>query len=447
MSINYISRIESYFTQFEWADDSPIMADPLFNVRINPALNSYCLTGEDSYIVQPTAMSFAAQPFRYWRGDIHIRLEIMCSSFHRGKLAVFFEPNIAQWAIMIPDISLNKNYFHIIDIQQTQSVEFCIKWNHPRAWARTQSAYGADHNWLNFSASDGSYEYVNGFMSVVPYTTLTAPLSSPVIVNVYASCPNLMVNVLDNDAMPTSRIIAESYTETAYDGDVECVVLNESLATTDNICQHHFGEQIVSFRSLLKRYATTTVIDENKAGSTDELLSATILNIPRAAPLYNSSVTIPTLAGYLPLAYMGVRGGVRKRIRLVSSEASPSIYGRVNVKLGAVGPNSAEALSWQSAPSFMLDRGTVAFVPHTNGGVEYEIPYYSPNLFEFAFAEDGIGSNPAGDMIGFWIKTHIIEFEHTDVTSATNRVVVDHAIGEDFMFFRYSGAPYYISAL
>ena len=85
--------------------------------------------------------------------------------------------------------------------------------------------------------------------------------------------------------------------------------------------------------------------------------------------------------------------------------------------------------------------GTVSFVPHTNGGLEAEIPFYSPNLFSYSFADNLIGDNPLGDMSVSWYKRYICQFESMDGSVGGVKFIEETATAEDFMFMRFMGAP------
>jgi len=153
---------------------------------------------------------------------------------------------------------LNKNFIQIVDIQETQTVDVCVGWAHPRAWATTTDASGNCANYANtFDPSVGD-ESTNGVLYIVPFTELTSPNNGDVEVNVYARCDNLMLQQPDSAFLPLRRKFTTE--SEALNGDVSCVTLNKSTANTDNISLHHFGEQVLSFRTLLKRYVTTQVL-------------------------------------------------------------------------------------------------------------------------------------------------------------------------------------------
>lgn len=455
MSIIAISSRESLLTTFSWSTTDNPLSTSLFTMRINPTLVTTVQTGPTSVIHQPTALSFAAAPFRYWRGDIIVRFEIVCSQYHRGKFAVYFEPNGHQSTLINADKTLNKQYMKIIDIQETQSVEFCVKWASPRPWNKViqigfeDTVYGPN---VNLGATAGGF--FNGFVTVVPFTALQAPetAGNAISVNTYVRCENLQVNFTDTSSMPTRRNIS---TESGYYGTtqraptnsthtVSCMDLNLSSANSDNICDHYFGEQPLSFRSLLKRYVTThteSVPDREAIGYSKHISVENV--IPFVSPNINGSFSsdTPDLFSYLRYAYMGLKGGIRKRFRYV---ANFPIAKQASVKVSLVSPTSSNTpVDGFSSPNAISKlKGTVSFIPDTNGGIEFEIPYYSINLFSFSFNDNFVGANGADDMEKEWIRLYEVE---TDLIGniTDGRTMEESAAAEDFSFLRFEGAPFY----
>jgi len=481
--ITNISSIKSYLTTFDWTVADARLTFPIWTCLVTPQLTTN-YADETNRFFQPTAMAFAAAPFEYWHGTIRYHFEIVCSNFHRGKLAIYYEPNLAQVDIISVDIALNKNFMQIIDIQQTQDVEICVEWAQPRAWQMVQSAgllgdyYASNED--TFAPTGLSYLYGNGFIGVVPFTELTGPVGNPVHVNVYVSCEDLMVQVPDSTNLPFARLFNSAlgveekfddvWTESAEyhseksDIQIPCYILNNTNVNMNGASMHHFGELPLSFRTLLKRYVTTLTGSATAWVSGMFTVNHKGVILPVAYPIYGSTITgsdpvMPHLFGYLQYAFLGIRGSVRKRIHVnvhgdnQSNNEFLNNFGainRVSVTLAPVDTFSGNSVGWTAKDVKCDLRGSVSFVPHTNGGVEFEIPFYSNNMFAFAFASDFVGSNNAvNDMITTWIHHYNIDFEMSGgvATGITYEVIIETAAGEDFNYLRYSGAPRYSSPL
>jgi len=82
------------------------------------------------------------------------------------------------------------------------------------------------------------------------------------------------------------------------------------------------------------------------------------------------------------------------------------------------------------------------FKPSVNSGLEVELPYYSPNLFSFTCHSDDVGPQQAGESYTKWVRNYVAKMEMKN-TVGTGYFCEDTAAGEDFMFIRFLGSPYF----
>jgi len=402
-------------------------------------------------------MAFAVQPFNYWRCDIIYKFDIVCSTLHRGKIAVYYEPNLTQASLINADLSLNKQFLKVVDIQDTQTFEVCVGWASHRAWLRNVDAATAidmANNTANITNSQG-----NGYIIVTPFTSLQSPDSSSITVNVHVRASDFHVNGLNGGTAPFFRsVIAQSGdTQAEYvitgSADVSCEPLNESTATVDKISDLHFGEEPFSFRSLLKRYVRTRFVSvpSNNTGASIGTFTSRIL--PPNNHTYGNTVNINTqdLFTYLQYAYMAWRGGIRKHIYPTNSMSFRE-QDHIHVTLDGMSSSPLSNATWSTAlassngllPSTFVE-GSMQFIPRTNGGIEVELPFYSTNYWVFSFTTSGntltIGSDPdVMDNQGWY--NYNVTYNNTGAYDA-GFLVEDSAAAEDFTFLRYQGAPAY----
>lgn len=456
MTITSISSRSSYLNTFLWNTDSPVQT-PLQVYQVNPQLTTNAEgIGFEPWpnFLQPTAMAYAATPFQYWRGDIIFRFEVVASQYHRGKLRIVYEPNIPQYSAIIAGdlVDLNKQYTYILDLQEATVIEIRVKWASSRPWRRVPPfqdgvlMYGATP-----VIGEVFEEFSNGYLYVLPFTELQAPTAiNDVEINTYVRCENLQVNFLSNTGPDSRRVEVQSDFEivssqadvqelTRVGADVTIVDINPSGADDQWISLNYFGERVVSFRSCLKRFMREYYVNDLIATQ----ISTVLPIMPAATPPIGQSATFGTLFGYLRLAYLGVRGTIAKRAHYGGVYRMEPMHS-VRVSMGAVGPVGAPPFSFAlTEPVSSVVRGSVGFVPSTNGGIEFTLPYYSENPFSFSFAEDGIGTNPTGTMAREWPSTYIISSEFRTINGY--ELMVETAAGEDFGFYRYIGAPFYFA--
>lgn len=478
MTILEIANRESFLTTFVWSDTNVAMTDNLWKTLVTPHLFRYKTWSVSSpsptkttKLIQPTSLMFAAQPFASWRGKIKFRFEIVCSKFHRGKLLFKYDPNVAMNGLITTNSSkLNQQNTVILDIQDAQDIEFEVDWAHPRDWADYPVTdydfppFITDLNPLpDFDIFPTASS--NGFLEVRPLNELVQPTSgSNVYINVYVSCSDLQVNRLSSLNMPITKTM--TYTESK---ELTAETINETHSSVDDrLFLSHYGEKIVSFRQLLKRYVTVGVKVVSATQNVPGMWTTTgtlyphnglPINLNNSNP--QTSTTNPrTLFSYLKYAYLGVRGGYRYRVILNSeSNISNAHYTRVMLKEPALTierridlttkPLQSNTHPFDSSGSTYLSEvdGGLVYNHSTNGGIEFEIPFYNKNIFMFSFSDDyGFGTALETD-IGYSTKCESWNWECAIAaklaTGDHGLVTVDACTAEDFTFLRYQGAPFY----
>lgn len=99
-------------------------------------------------------------------------------------------------------------------------------------------------------------------------------------------------------------------------------------------------------------------------------------------------------------------------------------------------------------PSKAYLEGTETFVASTNGGVEVEFPFYSNNLWVFAFMpNDALVPSVSPDLFeNEFFRSFQVEMEISGAANNGDYLVTDFATAEDFCLLRYQGPPHYSSA-
>ena len=445
MVINNITNHDSFFDRFTWADTDALEV-PIYKCIVHPQMNTYYsdVGATAMELVQPSALSYCATPFEYWRGTITYTFDFVTTQYHRGKIAIWFEPNHQHNTLIGADVSLNKNYVQILDLAVSSSIEISVEWASHYPWLKTFSPqdiksaheFGAILTNLN--------EYVNGYLFVAPFTTLQSPDSSDIPVHVYVRSTDVKFQQLTDD-IPSARalITPESLSENDLHEEKRLAkVLNPTTASMKHITTYNFGEQPISFRSCLKRYCTAALVNHTATADYRRLVLVR-KNLPDPVPAYNTtySVAYKSLYGYR-YGFLGLRGGIRYRVFHIGEEGYNET-GRAFAMLMSPSSSVTESAVNGVAPDYTTMNGAAVFLPHTNGGVEYELPFYNQNLFLFSFATDLHGTSTAGEMAYTYTRSH--EF-HADINGTTGKdhtFVFDIASGEDFTLMRFTGAPYY----
>lgn len=447
MSFNEICGRLSFYTAFKWnTTDVPLV--PIFQQVVTPLVSTPGTIVSGNTFTIPTALCFAAMPFNYWHGDITYRVVINSSKFHRGKLMVFYEPNIWQTTLINAGIELNKNFQIVIDIAETSEFEFTVKWAKERVWmlvGRTGMCFASYTNTLHTFTPSSFYDRSNGYFGICPFTELQSPDDSPVYVNMFIKSDNMHFNGLYNNNADFSRgagpaDFVEAKAESQSYDVVPKYDLNESTFSDAHISVEYFGEEPFSFRSLLKRYVTiqkyanvaTTHQDHgNYVGFEFPIIYAN--NSPASGPpIWGPS---NDLLSYLRQAYVAMRGSMRQRISMYDVDGGTTPV-QTQIRVGLAGISNTESAVMLAPPAQYSDScGFTTFAPYTNNGVEVEFPFYCPLKFRLAY--NAAGADTLVDQ--YWFRNYRV---YAQMPKAVTNIyaIIDAATGEDFTLMRFQGS-------
>jgi hypothetical protein len=443
LAIEYMCSIVSLLDQFQWSVSSIPMSTLLWSTAIVPNANKLGPLAAGNRFIQPTALSFCSTPFDFWCGEIELIFDFVVSSLHRGKVLIQVEPNISQYALVITNFQLNKEYSLVVDLQETQRVAICVPWMQPRQWLRVPDMVRANRSLSSTLDPSVLPLHANGFLTVTPFTTLQSPDGSPITCNVYVRGKNMRFNQYDDTRLPTERIFTQS--GTSFPEDHTCHQLGESVL--DVTCQTTlcFGEQPLSFRSYLKRYSTTTVatVIGPAVGSTYSI-RPTIY--PPISPAFGSSAVRVSLLSYLRYAFLGMSGGFRHRIGFQGARFHETDILRVSINAPSSSVTSSSVPFASGIASYADPKGTVNFLPSTQGGIEVELPMYSNNFF----FPSGLSTDLAMKSLTssdtnfdrFYTDTFLVQASPS-LLSASDSIsfVLDSGTAEDFTLYRWIAAP------
>jgi len=446
MVVAHLAQQECLLYSFTWAVATTPMGSSIFQMALNPRAKVSKLSGTAQY-VQPTWQDFLACIAHYWRYDYEvIRLSAKASALHKGKLAVWYEPNTCHTSLVTAAGVTNKQCIAVWDISQTTDLEVTIPWAFPRPWARVGTQTDASLMMgSTFVANVNMFETTNGMIYIIPLTELQSPNTVGVYVNVWHKYVGFSLNSPDGSNIPTKRVLYQSgpCCETYKGADEpERVELTTPGFSSAGSCQYTFGEQIVSVRGLLHRYESRpvqTIATDAGTGYKSMYVNQPIYLAPA---VFGSTGTDSTLLTYLRGAFLGMRGGTKFRVRAVGHVAPPGAVCVTNLQ-GPTTSYAAASTSIGSTPQPCYLVGSVQTNVNTSGGVEFEAPYYTSNLFAWAQSADpyaNAGSSTC--MQPEAVRNTTCCFDSFGA-NLTVQAITDYATADDFSLLRpLSPFPY-----
>lgn len=186
-----------------------------------------------------TPVQFASLPFDYWRGTLEVRIQVVSSKYHRGRLRV-------SWtSTAISGSGLNESFNHIFDISDRVEHCFQIPYAAEAGYLKTPTVFGSDLGTRN------------GNLSIIVQNELTSPeaINDAYIVVWVRAGSDFTVAAPSHRIGTYSRFLPQSGDDDQAK-DKECMVHTViEAATGDSALDVYFGDPVLSFRGLMKRYS------------------------------------------------------------------------------------------------------------------------------------------------------------------------------------------------
>jgi len=470
MQISHICARESYLTKFDWPVASPTET-LLWNCRVAPTL--FDINGDPrEYHTVP--MCYVSDAFRYWKGTIQFRFQIVASSFHKGRLKIVWDP------VAFATNEYNTNYTQVVDIAHSRDFTVDVGWGSLYPYLKCDSIM--DKNVPNFSTGTLSASFsgeFNGVLAVYVVNDLTVPDSSvnnDIQVNVFVKSEDMEFR-LPNFSMAqnetftpfepqsglykpqSGRYVPQSGSPdiagTPAENRPEDVPV-ETLAQTQLSTSEDtfFGDPIVSIRQLLKRYTSHLYYHVPASGFQITQLdlpafpvcpgyvnNGTAIHQSSATQAYNY-VEMNYISWFAPL-FLGWRGSVRHKYHIANLATSRPGYAKATLnilwtdsKSTTVGTPLLQTSLGVGTPNVNRNLliscqcgtpGTQATDYGHNPVLQVEVPYLLNQRFSFPRSASRNGE--PGVMIDF--------FQHN-----SDIVVTDYtAAGEDFMLVCFISTP------
>ncbi|AKG93963.1 structural protein [Antarctic picorna-like virus 2] len=476
MTIQAIASKETYIDTFIWQTNQPVSTF-LWNGLSTPG---YYQTR--SGIPDPkflSSMMFAALPFRYWRGSIKFRFQIVASSFHKGRLLIQFDPNVQT----SDEPDLNTVYSHIADLANERDFTVCCGWTSNKPFLVTPVLSLPPDDYYGNTELTETYDMSTGILKVSVLNELTSPSTTEgqfVFVNVFVSAgDDFEVAVPTSEALRTlsyrvpqtllprephmNAPESDSTTAESIPQDPACLGdLATILSLSDKTQDVFIGDPVVSFRQLLKRYQLHS--SWMQPGVTARINNITM----NVFPFYRGYCTSTlealafdidnhdynfakmTLLNYLTPAFAAWRGSIRYKIAVASPVEKGSLIGAmrdISYPINLIGnSNEIDYVTSSAFAHSISDRmpdtldGAHMVACTENPVLQVDFPYQTQYRFASARAVD-IHGTPE-ETTGTLASTGINIFSVMKASSLIPPAIIwQVATGEDFTLAFYLAPP------
>ena len=268
MAIATIAQRYSYTSQTEWNTTTAIDY-PLLTYRLCPNDMYVTTTVGSTTIYSFPPVGYVSQMFHYWRGSIKLRIRVVKTEFHSGRLLVSFNPGLSYTNVTTNMTNDNSQYTyrHIIDIRDGNEFELIFPYISAHQWIQFDDCIGRVRiNVLNplrapdtVSPSVSLITELAGGEDIefaVP-RLMTTSVYTPVTYGAFAS----MEKAEESDM---NAELVEPVAQSDVCGITSSTIGGALIAPDDGAaCGYTIGEKITSLRQICKRnqlqkFASTT---------------------------------------------------------------------------------------------------------------------------------------------------------------------------------------------
>lgn len=426
----------------------------------------------DSQIIIPSPIRFVTANFRYWKGTLRYRFQLVASQYHRARVLIWYNPNSEQVIYTGPaSIPTTTSIVKIMDLHELDGFTIDFPWSN----AQTMCQTGAENEsaitpFQVGQTVDIGYEHNNGSWQMIVVNKLQSAteVPTPIEINVWVSCPDLQVarpkyrtvfNI--NPIAPANLFEVDDFTFEADDSNFEAFDAlggYESYAVkpfdTGRLMGVIIGEEFRSFRLLLKRFMADSILYQEGTRPATRYVGTFYPQYPRTdrfSTTYSTGGSATNTyavvkAGQFHLfelmrfAYLACRGGSRHCF--VSGANNLANMTHRFGRQGAITFASSNSLGTGDLFNAAIINGSGFSRLSENSTLPCEIPYYERDRFKICMNPDfstGITDGSIENGIGGMVLMNSV---NADGTTATRELhSTSWAAADDFSFHYYVCAP------
>nr|ULG00043.1 MAG: structural polyprotein [Marnaviridae sp.] len=251
LTIQSMAMRQSFISKANWSTSDGV-DKALFTSRVTPSM-TLADSGSNA-LIQTTPLGLLSQLMACWRGDVIFTFRFIASPFHKGRVRISYDP-YGQGLLSVADtgpVVFNK----IVDLAHETEVDVRVPYQQALAWCYTDSSLSTDV-WSTADPPLLVYKdtFDNGLITVRVLTRLTAPVASSNI------DMQVFVRGADNFEFANPITVRQNTTPFALQSEeyqetrqgMETSVGSNTADMSVVRSRLHFGENVKSLRSLLRR--------------------------------------------------------------------------------------------------------------------------------------------------------------------------------------------------
>lgn len=258
LNIQRFTSRESYLTSTVWSTADAV-DKILFYTTVSPQGMFDVESTPGGSMVWFTPLSYMAEQFNCWHGDVVFRFRIIASQYHKGRIRISWDPTgDVSNNIVVDSSTITAVQTVVADIGKDNDIEFRVPYNQARGWLRIFHAKSTTPWSTSASPTWGiNDETVNGALTIRVQNTLTAPVaSSSITILISVRGENMQFNnpgTYEYQKYSPFEMHSGNIESEPLDGDVSRLVAGTPAELESTNFLVNFGEKITSAREIIRR--------------------------------------------------------------------------------------------------------------------------------------------------------------------------------------------------
>nr|UZQ18726.1 polyprotein [Picornaviridae sp.] len=369
----------------------------LFKIPVCPNLYS-TLTSSAAVtppvdILTPTLLAYCARGFKFWRGGIRVKIQLIASQMHSARALIAYGPGLTDMQF---DGATYINTY-VIDLQERHEVEFVVPYLAERPWMRCDRLRQLDESGMT-EASHDNFENT-GYLYMYVLNRLSKPdsVSAEIDINVLVSaaddfelavpadfaCAQGIGNVVNAAPVAQALVGQQDVSERTEEGIVS---LTKGGGRLGSVATSTLSENAMNLKTLLRRYYK---VYQNKFTIPSETSTISFANSPTLSSVnkcFNSKrgIQYRTHLSHFSELFTFWRGSLRYKLvwTLTDDTNFPALSIRVFHIPGAfIFGNFTAAVSDDNTTAVVSAceaYGTLLGQSNVQSSLEFEVPFYTP---------------------------------------------------------------------
>jgi hypothetical protein len=408
-----------------------------------------------------TPAGFVALPFKYWRGTVRFRFQIIANAFHKGQLLVEWDP------VASPNTGESQTqYSRVIDITEERDFSIDVAWGSPSPALEVGGMPATSSAGVSNSQAVVLPALHNGCLSLRVFNRMIAPSgdTQPIEIVCWHSCPDLEVFGPTSDHIKTLSTVGwvdavqasegeksiPKVTEQSGDLTEQDAPLNaptgapvldyvggKDLSPKASVFMH--GDPVHSFRTCLKRYGYRHASLIEPTPDPTNRIYVKWINVTGTPRTRTQGTSVPMdLHSYVTQCFAGYRGGYRiKAFTAGLQNTQPLVMAN---RGGPISPYDGDLYYATSVwDDLVADTeqtwcGTQLSIEPQGNVLDVEIPWYANRRFSPAACSQNAESEANGCELKWFFPMKANE-------EIVGVVEVFFAVADDWNCFFFRGVP------